>query len=74
MEELKRIRELRGLTQYQLALTTGVNASSICQLEKGRRAPSIYTLDTLARGLDCEVRDFFQAGYRPPARKAAAVS
>ncbi len=73
MDELRRIRKLRGLTQYQLALTTGVNASSICQLEKGRRAPSIYTLDTLARGLDCEVSDFFQAGYRPPARKAAAV-
>ncbi len=68
-----RIRKLRGVTQYQLALTTGVNASSICQLEKGRRAPSIYTLAALARGLDCEVRDLFAPGYTPPARKAVAV-
>jgi transcriptional regulator with XRE-family HTH domain len=77
MDELRRIRELRGISQRGLGRTTGVDASTINQLEMGRRAPSIHTLVTLADALDCEVRDFFPPGYTPPAsplaRKAVAV-
>jgi len=74
VDELRRIRKLRGLTQDELARTTGVNASSICQIEKGRRTATLYTLAALADGLDCEVRDLFAPGYTPPARKAVTVS
>ncbi len=74
MDELRRIRKLRGLTQDELARTTGVNASSICQIEKGRRAASLYTLEALADALDCEIRDLIPPGYTPPARRAVAVS
>ncbi len=77
MEELRRIRGLRGLNQKELALSVGVDPSTLNQIEKGRRAPSVHTLTALARGLGCEVRDLFAPGYKPPARapgrKAAAV-
>jgi len=78
VEELRRIRGLRGMNQKELALSVGVDPSTLNQIEKGRRAPSVHTLTALARGLDCEVRDLFAPGYtppaRPPGRKAVAVS
>ncbi len=79
MDELKRLRQLRGLTQRELAEATGVDPATLNQIEGGRRAPSVYTLAALADGLGCEVRDLFGHGYRPPqgrnqGRKVAAVS
>jgi transcriptional regulator with XRE-family HTH domain len=73
MDELRRLRTLRGFTQKELGQATGVDPSTVNQLEGGRRAPSIYTLAALARGLGCEVRDLFAPGYAPPPRKAVAV-
>ncbi len=73
MDELRRIRGLRGMSQQELATVTGVDPSTISQLEMGRRAPTVYTLHALAAGLDCEVKDLFEHGYTPPARKVAAV-
>jgi len=77
MEELRRLRELRGITQKDLALSVGVDPSSLNQIEMGRRAPSVHTLTALAAGLGCEVRDFFVPGYAPPGKgpgpKAVAV-
>jgi transcriptional regulator with XRE-family HTH domain len=72
MEELRRIRELRGISQTGLGRTTGVDASTINQLEMGRRAPSLHTLVILADALHCEVRDFFPPGYTAPGAPRAA--
>ncbi len=68
MDELRRLRELRGITQKDLAISVGIDPSSLNQIEKGRRAPSFHTLTALADGLGCEVRDFFVAGYTPPGK------
>jgi transcriptional regulator with XRE-family HTH domain len=78
VEELRRLRGLRGLTQRELSRNTGVDPSTLSQIEMGRRCPSLHTLETLADALDCEVRDFLPHGYSPPASapgpKAVAVS
>ena len=50
----KFIREARlekGLTQKQLAETTGINQADISRLENGTANPSLRTLKRLAAGL-----------------------
>ena len=61
MEEVRRIRKERGLTQRGLAGLSGVDQATISMLESGRRRPHLETLDTLADALGVEVRDFFPA-------------
>jgi transcriptional regulator with XRE-family HTH domain len=68
VDELRRLRELRGITQRELSRTTGVDPSTLSQIEMGRRCPSLHTLETLADALDCEVRDFLPHGYAPPGK------
>ncbi len=72
MDELRMWRESRLLTQHQLADATGVDTSTINQLEGGRRAPSVHTLVLLADALGCEVRDFFPPGYTAPGAPRAS--
>ncbi len=38
-DRIKEVRELRGLTQTQLAEKIGVNQSTIAQIERGQIAP-----------------------------------
>ena len=46
-QELKRIREERGLTLSDMQRLTGIDRSAICKLETGRRAN--FTIDTIVR-------------------------
>lgn len=41
-----------GLTQVQLADRSGVGASFLCDIEKGRKQPGLETLMALARELE----------------------
>ncbi len=59
MEELRRIREERGLSQQGLSDASGVNKATINQIERGRRSPNVDTLAKLADALGVEVGDFF---------------
>ena len=66
MEEVRRIRKERGLTQRGLAGLSGVDQATISMAESGKRRPHLETLDSLADALGVEVGDFFP--------KAEAVS
>lgn len=60
-----RIRELREharLTQANLAQLTLKSVETISNFERGKTIPSVRTLATLARHMDCEVADFFKTG------------
>jgi len=59
MEEVRRIRKERGLTQEQLAELAGTDRASLSLIETGHRTPGIETLQKLASGLGVEVADFF---------------
>lgn len=48
---LRALREEAGLTQEQLARSSGVSASAIARYETGRYAPQYDQLFALARGL-----------------------
>lgn len=61
MENLKRIRKARGLTQEELGNIVGVSKSSISQYESGNKTPSFEIALKLAEALDCESADLVSA-------------
>ena len=61
MEQLARLRELKGFSQRALAKESGVSPATIYELENGRRRPNPSTLRKLASALDVEVADLLGA-------------
>ena len=51
-ERLKKARDLRGLSQAQLAAKTGLPPASVSHFESGPRKPSFDNLKALASALD----------------------
>src|SRR3569623_2988306 len=51
-QNLKSLREMRGLTQAQLGARAGLAAAVISHFETGQRAPSIESLARLADALE----------------------
>lgn len=57
------IARLRGRqTQFELAIKSGVDVSTISDIETGRRNPAYLTLVQLAEALDVEVEDIIRRG------------
>lgn len=54
-ERIKKIRNEKGLSTYQLAEITGISQSSISKLENGRRKTDSSTLEKLADALSVSV-------------------
>jgi transcriptional regulator with XRE-family HTH domain len=50
-EELRRLREARGLNRKALAGSAGIDPSTMTRLEKGERGPSREVVDRLADAL-----------------------
>ncbi len=79
---LRRIRDIKGIRQEQLAERSGFGQQYISDVENGRRNPSVVTLFHLAAALDAtpaELVAFDEGepgnGEMPPrARKGAAKS
>ena len=70
LEELRRLRKLKGLSQQDLAALSEVSQYTITEIETGRRPdPRPSTLRKLAKALGVEVADFFR---EPEAPKAPA--
>lgn len=45
-------RKVLGLTQAELAERIGIHQPDLCDLEKGRHAPSLATVEKIAKALD----------------------
>ncbi len=58
MSELKKIRELKNLTQEELAEKSGLSVRTIQRIEAGMQ-PKGYTLKTLALSLDVPEKDLW---------------
>lgn len=48
---VRRLREQKGITVTELARATGLSPAHISEIERGRTAPSVRTLEKLARAL-----------------------
>jgi transcriptional regulator with XRE-family HTH domain len=69
MEQLRRIRKERGLSQAKLAARAGLDPSTVNQIETGARKPSTATLEKIAEALEVDLADLFR-GYVVPKAQA----
>jgi transcriptional regulator with XRE-family HTH domain len=60
MEQLKRLRRERGLSQAKLAARADIDPSTMNQIERGARDPSASTLKKLAAALDVSIAELFE--------------
>src|SRR5215207_6490472 len=58
-EEIRRRREEKGLTGFQLAAKAGMAPSAVSQIETGKRTPSSASVVKLAEALGVEVGDLY---------------
>ncbi len=58
--KLKVLRKQAGLTQDQLAESTGLTVESISNIERGVFGPKFDNLEKIARGLSVEVKALFE--------------
>lgn len=56
-QNLRKIRENKGLTQEKLALNAGLNRAYIGYIERGERNPSTDTLVKIAKALKVSIKD-----------------
>ena len=49
---LKQTREKKGLSQEQLAFDSGLHRTYISLIERGKRSPSLRTLERIVNALD----------------------
>jgi transcriptional regulator with XRE-family HTH domain len=64
-QEIRRLREAKGLSQTKLAALADMAVSGVSQIENGHRNPNSATLIKLARALEVEVSDLFPKGQAP---------
>jgi transcriptional regulator with XRE-family HTH domain len=65
VEELRRLRKEKGLSQARLAVMAGLDPSTVSQIETGARRANTRTLERLATVLETEVADLFPKGQAP---------
>ena len=65
MENLRRIRKEKGLTQKALGEKVDVSESMIGMIENGARNPSFELLLKLGEALDCSVDDLLRGEKKP---------
>lgn len=59
-KNLKKFRELKGLSQIKLAVLCNKEDSSIAKYEKGKIEASVSTLSILAKALDIKISQLFE--------------
>lgn len=70
MQNLKKLREAKGLSGAQLASIVGTTRGTITRWENGSRSPrDDATLRALARVLGCTIDDLIGNPIPAPARK-----
>ena len=65
MEEIRRLRKAKGLSQAKLAALADLDPSTVSQIETGARRANMRTLERLATALGAEVGDLFPLGQAP---------
>ena len=54
-DNIRQIRENRGILQADLAEKVGVSQAMICQIEKGTKVPSLQLCWDITRALNCDL-------------------
>lgn len=56
-ENLKRIREAKGMSQSELSRASGISQSMIAQVERGTKVLTLITAKILVDALGCKLDD-----------------
>ncbi len=59
-DNLKRVRELRGITQSGLAEKINMSVTSISEYERGNKTPSLYVAKLISEALDVSIDELCQ--------------
>jgi transcriptional regulator with XRE-family HTH domain len=71
-KRLRQLREAKGLSQSDIGRRSGLLRSYISRVEGGHTAPSLATLEKLAKALEIEPYQLlFAGGVKPTAVKAS---
>ena len=55
--QIRRIRELKGLTQAFVAEKAGISQAMLCQIERGTKNPSLQIGKEIAGILGCDLEE-----------------
>ncbi len=61
-EKLNSLLEQRGITKYQLSQMTNISQSHLGRISKGITMPTVDTLETILKVLNCSMSEFFAIG------------
>ena len=56
---LQVLRNMKGITQEQLAAEVGITVESVSNIERGIHGPRFENLEKIARALDTPVKELF---------------
>lgn len=66
-ENLKALRDAKGLTQTQLSEKAGLGINQVSRIERGSSKPELETIKSLAMALDCSADELiFDREEREP--------
>jgi transcriptional regulator with XRE-family HTH domain len=65
MDQIRRLREEKGMSQAKLAVLADMNPATLWRYETGQRSPNVDQLERLAGVLEIEVSDFFPKAQSP---------
>ena len=74
MNNMKKLRKAKGLSQKELAEMVELSDAQISLIERGKRKPSFETLLKIAEALDCESSDLYSERKNRPGITDAFVS
>lgn len=58
---IQKLRELKGLSQKEVAAAMGIPQSQYSRIENGKGEPTISSLEKLAKALDVSITAFFKS-------------
>ncbi len=73
-QSIRRLRQLRGISQEQLADDSGLDRSYIGGVERGDRNPSLIAITKIAHGLQVAISDLFAEQENAPTSKSRRSS
>ena len=70
-QQIRRLRDRRGLTQEELATRSRIHVSYLSGIERGTRNPSLRSIRRLAKALGVRVGKLFAFETCPPPQQAS---
>lgn len=62
--KLWEIRTAKGLKLEAVAAVTGVNKSTLNNIENGKTSPTLANLEKIAKGLGCRISELYESEYK----------